>query len=455
VLGKGTWQALSGRRALDVEWDEGPGAANDSASLWARFAESATRPGVAARTTGDARAALAGAAQRLEVVYELPFLHHATMEPMNCTAHVRADGCDVWAPTQAQTNAQEVAAELTGLPKEKVRIHTTLLGGGFGRRAEQDFVSEAVLLSKKTGRPVQVVWTREDDVRHSFYRPATHNRLAAGLDASGKLVAWTHHIVGPAILKFKFGELDKGVDRTLVEGAANVPYAIPNVLVEQTVMDTAVPIGFWRSVGSSHNAFVTECFFDEIARAAKRDPYEFRRELLKEQPRHLAALDLAADKAGWGKALPEGRFRGIAVAESFGSFVAQVAEISLGSDGSPRVHRVVVAVDCGPYVNPDTIVAQMESGVVYGLSAALYGEITLEKGRVQQSNFHDYPVLRMAEMPRVETHIIESAGKMGGIGEPGTPPIAPAVANAIHSGTGRPVRRLPIVSKIPAKTAKG
>jgi isoquinoline 1-oxidoreductase beta subunit len=302
---------------------------------------------------------------------------------------------------------------------------------------------------------VQVVWTREDDVRHGFYRPATHNRLAAGLDASGKPVAWTHHIVGPAILKFKFGELDKGIDRTLVEGAANVPYAIPNILVEQTVVETPVPIGFWRSVGSSHNAFVTEVFFDEIARAAKRDPYELRRELLKEQPRHLAALDLAADKAGWGKALPEGRFRGIAVAESFGSFVAEVAEISLGSNGVPRVHRVVVGVDCGPYVNPDTIVAQMESGVVYGLSAALYGEITLQSGRVQQSNFHDYQVLRMAEMPRVETYIVESTGKMGGIGEPGTPPIAPAVANAIHSGTGTPVRKLPIVSKTPAKTARG
>ncbi|HZA51861.1 MAG TPA: molybdopterin cofactor-binding domain-containing protein, partial [Myxococcaceae bacterium] len=353
VLGHTTWQALSGRRALEVEWDDGPAASLSSASLRTRFAEAAAQAGAVARSEGDARAALASAAKKIEAVYELPFLHHAPMEPMNCTAHVRPDGCDVWVPTQSQTNAQEIAAELTGLPKEKVRIHTTLLGGGFGRRLEQDFVSEAVLLSKQSGRPVQVVWTREDDVRHSFYRPATYNALAAALDASGKPVAWSHHVVGPSILKFKYGSVEGGVDRTLVEGAKNVPYAFPNLLVQQTIVETPVPLGFWRSVGSSHNAFVTEAFFDEIARAARRDPYELRRQMLAPHPRHLAALDLAADKAGWGKPLPEGRFRGIAVAESFGSFVAEVAEISLETDGRPRVHRVVAAVECGPCINPE------------------------------------------------------------------------------------------------------
>jgi isoquinoline 1-oxidoreductase beta subunit len=367
------------------------------------------------------------------------------MEPMNCTADVRADGCDVWVPTQGQTAAQMVAAKVSGLPPERVRIHTTFLGGGFGRRSETDFVAEAVRLSKTVGAPVQVMWTREDDVRHDFYRPATYNKFAAALDSNGELVAWTHHIVGASISLSKYRPLEKGIDGSLVEGAANLPYAVPNVLVEQTAVDLPVPCGYWRSVGSSHNAYVTECFFDEVARAASKDPYEMRRTLLRDQPRHLAVLNAAAEHAGWGSRLPEGRTRGIAVAEAFGSYVAEVAEVSLSEDGKARVHRVVCAIDCGPIVNPDTIEAQMQSGIVYGLSAALYGDITIDAGRVRQANFNDYPVLRMNEMPRVEVIILPSREKQGGIGEPGVPPIAPAVCNAILSATGTPIRRLPIV----------
>lgn len=439
------WQALTGRRALAIEWDEGPNASLDSAKIRARLAELAERPGVTARTEGDAAAAMKGAAKTIEAVYEVPYLAHATMEPMNCTAHVRPDGCDVWAPTQGQSSAQRVAAEVAGLPVDKVRIHTTYLGGGFGRRSETDFVAEAVRLSKEVGAPVQVIWTREDDVRFDFYRPTTYNRFGAAFDERGTPVAWTHRIVGPSISVSKGRPPRNGIDGSLVEGAANVPYGIPNILVEQTIADLPIPLGYWRSVGNSHNAFVTECFFDEIAHAAGKDPYELRRALLQDQPRHLRVLDLAAEKAGWGKALPEGRARGIAVAEAFGSYVAEVAEVSIEAGGRPRVHRVVCAVDCGPIVNPDTIEAQMQGGIVYGLSAALYGDITIERGRVVQGNFNDYPVVRMSEMPVVEVYIVPSTDKQGGIGEPGVPPIAPAVCNAIYSLTGKPVRRLPII----------
>src|SRR6059036_3076558 len=368
----------------------------------------------------------------------------ATMEPMNCTAHVRADGCDVWAPTQNQTRAQEVAAELTGLPKERVRVHTTFLGGGFGRRLEPDFVSEAVRLSKAVGAPVKVIWSREDDVRHGFYRPATYNRFVAGLDATGSPVAWTHRIVAPPIL-LKFGPLEKGIDRTLIDGAANLPYGIPNVLVDQVAVDLLpVPRGFWRSVGISQNAFVTECFCDEVAVAAGKDPYEFRRALLGDKPRHRRTLELAAEKAGWGSPLPAGQGRGIALAEWAPTTCAQVAEVSVAPDGRVRVHRVVCAVDCGPVGNPDTIEAQLQGGIVYGLTAALYGEITIERGRVKQGNFDDYPLLRLPEMPVVEVYIVPSSDAQGGIGEPAVGPIAPAVCNAIFAATGKRVRRLPI-----------
>jgi len=438
------WQAVTGRRALEIQWDEGDAASLDSDGIRAQFVKLAEQPGVEARKDGDAAASLAGAAKKVEAVYEVPFLHHATMEPMTCTAHVRADGCDVWVPTQNQTRAQEVAAEITGLPKEQVRIHTTFLGGGFGRRLESDFVSEAVRVSKVARAPVKVIWSREDDVQHGFYRPATYNRFTAALDAGGTPVAWTHRIVAPPIL-LKFGPLDKGIDRTLVDGASNLPYAIPNVLVDQVAVDLLpVPRGFWRSVGISQNAFVTECFFDEVAVAAGKDPYELRRQLLRDKPRHLRTLELAAQKAGWGTPLAAGRGRGLALAEWAPTTCAQVAEVSVTPEGSVRVHRVVCAVDCGPTVNVGQIEAQLQGGIVYGLTAALYGEITIDRGRVKQSNFTDYPMLHIEEMPVVEVHVVPSDDKQGGIGEPSVGPVAPAVCNAIFAATGKRVRKLPI-----------
>ncbi|HET7619400.1 MAG TPA: xanthine dehydrogenase family protein molybdopterin-binding subunit [Vicinamibacterales bacterium] len=435
------WQAVQGRRALQISWDEGPTAS--LSDIPGRLAALADQPGVTAKTIGDAPAALARAAKTLDAVYTVPFLHHATMEPMNCTALVRAGECDVWAPTQNQTRAQQVAAEAAGIPKERVRIHTTLLGGGFGRRLESDFIAEAVSLSKAVNAPVKVIWSREDDTQHGFYRPATFNKLSAGLDAQNRPVAWTHHIVAPPILT-KFGPLDNGIDSTLIDGAAELPYAFPNLFVDQLAVDLPVPLGFWRSVGASQNAFVVECFFDEVAAAAGRDPYELRREMLQAKPRHLRVLELAATKAGWGTPLPPNRGRGIAISEWEPTTCAEVAEVSVAADGTVTVHRVVCAVDCGPVVNPDTIEAQMQGGVAFGLSAALYGEITIDNGRVQQSNFTDYPVLRMPGMPVVEVHIVPSTDAIGGIGEPSVPPIAPAVCNAIFAATGHRVRRLPI-----------
>jgi len=435
------WQAVEGRRALQITWDEGANAT--LGDIPGKLASLANQAGVSARKDGDAAAALAGAAKQIDAVYTVPFLHHATMEPMNCTAHVRADGCDVWAPTQNQTRAQQVAAEAAGLPIDKVRIHTTLLGGGFGRRLESDFVAEAVRISRSVKAPIKVIWSREDDTKHGFYRPATYNRLVAGLDAQNKPLAWTHHIVAPPIL-LKYGPLQNGIDRTLIDGAADMPYGISNVFVDQVAADLPVPLGFWRSVGASQNAFVVECFMDEVAAAAGRDPYEFRRELLQAKPRHLRTLELAATKAGWGTPLPPGRGRGIAIAEWEPTTCAEVAEVSVASDGTVRVHRVVCAVDCGQVVNPDTLEAQMQGGVVFGLSATLYGEITIANGRVKQGNFTDYPVLRIPEMPVVEVYTVPSTDALGGIGEPSVPPTAPAVCNAIFAATGRRIRSLPI-----------
>lgn len=444
VVAESFWSARQGRDALVIEWHLGPNAQVSSPDIRRHLETALQKPGAVARRTGDAEKALRGA-RRVEAVYEVPYLAHATMEPMNCTAVVTASTCEVWVPTQGQTGAQRTAARIAGVPLEAVKIHTTFLGGGFGRRGEQDFVAEAVEIAKRVGAPVQVAWTREDDMQHDLYRPATLNRFTAGLDKAGNIVAWRHAIAGPSIAARALPALIKdGIDLTSVEGAQNLPYAIPNIVVTYAMENGHVPVGFWRSVGSSQNAYVTECFLDELAAATRRDPFELRRALLKEQRRHLGVLELAAEKAGWRKPLPAGRSRGIAVAESFGSFVAQVAEVSL-AEGKPRVHRVVCAVDCGVVVNPDTVSAQMESGIVYGLTAALYGQITISNGRVEQSNFHDYPLLRMSEIPQVEVHIVKSDEPPGGVGEPGTPPIAPAVANALFAATGRPVRRLPLL----------
>jgi isoquinoline 1-oxidoreductase beta subunit len=446
VVARGYWPAMQGRRALKIVWDEGANAKNTSASIEKAFAAAAARPGAVARKTGDVDAALAHAHKRVEAVYAVPFLAHAPMEPLNCTAHVRADGCDVWVPTQAQTWAQMTAAKITGLPPPSVRVHTTLLGGGFGRRAEQDFVAEAVEISKAVRAPVKVIWSREDEIQHGLYRPALWTRLEAGLGADGWPIAWRQTIVSPSIFaRVMPGMIKNGIDATAVEGSAfDMPYAIANVRCDWVHEEAGVPVGFWRSVGHSIHAFVTESFVDELAAAAGKDPLAFRRQLLKGAPRPLAVLELAAKKAGWGTPPPAGRKRGLAVHESFGSFVAQVAEISVEGK-TPRVHRVVCAVDCGRLVNPDTIEAQMQGGIAFGLGAALHGAITIDGGHVVQSNFHDYPVLRMNEMPHVEVHLAPSGDAPGGIGEPGVPPIAPAVANAYFAATGTRLRRLPIV----------
>lgn len=447
VAGDSLWSARTGRDALEIDWDPGPLAGLSTPALRAEYAALAATPGAVAARVGDAPGALAGAARRIEAEYEVPYLAHAPMEPLNCTVDLRADRCTIWTGTQFQTVDRAAAARVAGLAPDRVQIHTTYLGGGFGRRGNpaSDFVVEAVEVAKALKRPVKVAWTREDDIRGGYFRPLWVDRIAAGLDVEGRLTAWRHTIVGQSILAgtpFESGVKD-GIDGSSVEGAADLPYGVPHVLVDLHSPRTGVPVLWWRSVGHSHTAFVVETFLDEVAAAAGKDPVQFRRSLLGKHPRHLGVLDLAAAKAGWGTPLPPGRARGVAVHSSFGSFVAQVAEVSL--EGSrPRVHRVVCAVDCGRYVNPDTIEAQMESGIAFGLSAALYGAITFKDGRVEQSNFDDYPVLRMRQMPAVEVYRVESGEKPGGIGEPGTPPIAPAVANALFALTGKRVRRLPI-----------
>ena len=407
--------------------------------------ELAGRPGVEARSDGDPEAVLSGAGRSMEATFELPYLAHATMEPMNATAHVRPDGCDVWAPTQFQTGCVQTASQIAGVPPDQVSVHTTYLGGGFGRRFETDFVRDALELSKAAGAPVKAVWSREDDIRHDYYRPASHHVLRAALDGEGNPTAWTHRAVVPSIMKRVFpGNFQDGLDSEAVEGAVGMPYAVPAVRVDYHHAEVGVPVGFWRSVNHTHNAFVVESFVDELAREADRDPFEYRRELLSDAPHQLRVLERAAGAAGWGEPLPDGRARGIAVADSFGSNVAEVAEVSL-EDGTPRVHRVVCAVDCGPTVNPSIVEAQMESAIVYGLTAALYGDITIQDGRVQEGNFDDYLMLRLDEMPEIEVHIVEDGQPdVGGVGEPGTPPIAPAVANAVRTLTGERIRALPI-----------
>jgi isoquinoline 1-oxidoreductase beta subunit len=449
VVADGFWPAKRGRDALQIDWDEGALSGLTSAGLRAQFADLARKPGLVARNDGDAAAGLASAAKKVEAEYEVPYLAHAAMEPLNCTVDLREGHCEIWTGTQFQTVDRAAAAAAAGLKPEQVEIHTTFLGGGFGRRANptSDFVVEAVHVAKAANAPVKVVWTREDDTRGGYYRPAFFDRIAAGLDAANNPVAWTHTIVGQSILggtPFEAFGVKDGIDGASVEGAAELPYAIPSVRVELHSPKTGIPVLWWRSVGHSHTAFVVESFFDELAHAAGKDPVEMRRALLAKHPRNLGVLNLAAEKAGWGKPLPAGRGRGLAVHESFGSYLAEVAEVSVSKDGVPRVHRVVCAIDCGPIVNPDTIKAQMESGIIFGLTAALYGEITFDKGRVQQRNFHDYRMLRIHETPEIEVHIVPSTEKQGGVGEPGVAPIAAAVGNAIFAATGKRVRRLPI-----------
>ncbi len=451
VIADSFWQAKMARDALRVEWDEGAMQSFSTTQMMEEFRQRAKSPGVSVRNDGDAASALSHAAKKIEAVYEVPYLAHLMMEPLNCVVDLRSDSCEVWTGSQFQTIDRANAAKVAELPAEKVQLHTTFLGGGFGRRAnpQSDFVVEAVHVAKAAGAPVQVkvIWTREDDMQGGWYRPAFLHAIEGGVDANGNPVSWKSRLVGQSIMAgtpFEAMMLKgKAYDPASVEGIDDLAYAIPNVAVEYHKADINVPVQWLRSVGHSHTAFAAECFIDELAGLAQKDPYQFRRELLRKQTRHLGVLDLAAEKAGWGKPLPKGMGRGIAVHFAFGSYSAHVAEVSV-TDGKVRVHRMVCAIDCGQYVNPGIIAAQTEGGAIFGASAALYQELTYDNGRLQQTNFHTFPVMRINESPQIETHIVENNEKSGGIGEPGVPCAAPAIANAVFAVTGKRIRRLPI-----------
>jgi isoquinoline 1-oxidoreductase beta subunit len=444
------WAAKLGGDALQIDWDLGPNAGLDSATLREQFRKLAATPGATASQAGDSALALSKASKIIEAEYAVPYLAHAPMEPLNCTVKIGPDKCEIWVGTQFQTMDQGVAAHITGLKPEQVVIHTMFLGGGFGRRANptSDFVAEAVQVAKAANAPVKTVWTREDDVRGGYYRPAFMHRARIGVGDDGMPRAWEHVVVGQSILggtPFESMMVKNGIDATSVEGTSDSPYlkSVPDFRVGLHSPKTGIPVLWWRSVGNSHTAFVMESLIDELAHNAGKDPVEYRRALLKESPRLLGVLNLVAQKSGWGSALPSGRARGVAVHESFGSFAAQVAEVSVES-GRIRVHRMVCGIDCGVAVNPESVAAQMEGGVGFGLSAALHSALSFREGRVQESNFHDYEVLRLDEMPRVETHIVSSTEKMGGVGEVGVPCVAPAVANAVAALTGQRLRELPL-----------
>jgi CO/xanthine dehydrogenase Mo-binding subunit len=451
VVADNTWAANQGLKALVIRWDDGPNGTASTADVVKGLAAAVQSPGVVVRSEGDAAAAIAGAAKKFESVYEVPFLAHAAMEPMNCTVHFRADRCEVWTGTQVLTRAHRGAAQAAGLPPEKVVIHNHYLGGGFGRRLEFDNVPQAVRIAKQVDGPVKVIWTREEDIRHDVYRPYYYDRIAAGVNADGQPIAWTHRLAGPAILaRFLPAAFQNGIDLDGVDGAAQLLYDIPAVRVEfvrheEPVLNT----GFWRGVGVTHNTFVIESFIDELAAAAKQDPVEYRRALLRKSPRAQRVLDVATKAAGWGKPLPEGWGRGVSVLYSgWDSYLSEVAEVEVSKAGEIRVHRIVCAVDCGTVVNPDTVKAQMEGGIIFGISGALWGEVTIEKGRVQQSNFHDVRTLRINEAPAIEVHLVRNFEKPGGVGEPGTAVTAPALANAVFAATGKRIRKLPLEKQL-------
>ena len=453
VLAKDFWSAKLGRDQLTVEWDDSQAFTMDSAAIMEQYKETAKQPGVVARTTGNVADGLKKAAKTLTVAYEFPYLSHAAMEPINCVINYNGTNCEVWNGTQSQTANKYAVAQTLGLKPELVKMNTLFAGGSFGRRSNpySDYMVEAATIAKAIGgkAPVKLVWTREDDMHGGFYRPMYYHTLEAGIDADGKLLAWQHRLVGQSILKgTDFEEfISDGIDYTSVEGAKELPYSVPNIQVElHTPENIQVPIQWWRSVGYSHTAYATEAFIDEIASAAGKDPVELRRELLQAHPRHLAVLELVAEKSGWGKALPPGRGRGIAVLEAYQSYIALVAEVTV-NNGSFTVDRVIIAVDCGIAINPNIIKAQMEGGMGFGLAAALSGKITLKDGVVEQSNFHDYTVLRMDQMPAVEVHIVKSTEPPTGIGELATPVIAPAVANALYAATGQRFNQLPLSLK--------
>jgi isoquinoline 1-oxidoreductase beta subunit len=451
VVADHMWAAKQGLGALDIQWDQGPNHNLSTADIVRQLELASQQGGALARKQGDVAKAMLGAARTVEAVYQLPFLAHATMEPINCTVHVRSDGCDVWVGTQVATRTQAAAAQAAGLPPGKVRVHNHLLGCGFGRRLEVDFIVQAVQIAKQVEGPVKVVWTREEDIQHDFYRPYYYDRIGAGLDERGVPVAWTHRITGASNIARWLPEAFKdGLDADAVDAAAQLPYALPNMLVDYVRQEPppGINIGWWRGVGPVNNVFAVESFIDELAAVAKKDPVEYRRALLAASPRANAVLNLAAEKGGWGKALPAGSGRGVCVQQAFGSYMSQVAEVAVSKDGELRVQRVVCAVDCGMVVNPDTVKAQIEGGIIFGISAALFGEITIKNGRVEQTNFGDYRPLRINEAPVIEVYLVQSAEAPGGIGEPGTAAVAPAITNALFAATGKRIRKLPVADQL-------
>jgi isoquinoline 1-oxidoreductase subunit beta len=438
--------AKKGLEALVITWDEGASAKVSSADIVRQLKDASAKDGVVAVKQGDTVKAIAAAATKMDAVYQMPFLAHAAMEPMNCTVHVRSDGCDVWVGTQVMTRARATAAAVTGLPLDKVKVHNHLLGGGFGRRLDVDGITQAVEIAKRVDFPVKVIWTREEDIQHDVYRPYYYDMLRAGLDDKGTPIAFSHRVAGSSILaRWAPPAFKNGLDSDAVEAGFG-PYSFDNLLVDYVRQEppAGLTTGWWRGVGTTHNAFMVEGFIDELAVAAKQDPVAYRRALLDKSPRAKAVLDIVANEAGWDKPLPAGKGRGVSVVFGFGSYIAQVAEVSVGKDGQVRVERVVCAVDCGQMINPDTIKAQMEGGILFGLTAALYGEITLKDGRVEQGNFDSYQAMRINEVPIIEVHLVDSHEEPGGIGEPGTATIAPAVVNAIFNLTGKRLRKLPI-----------
>jgi isoquinoline 1-oxidoreductase beta subunit len=438
--------AKKGLAALEIEWDEGPNATLGTADVVRELESASLRTGAIAHREGDLETAMAGAAAKIEATYQVPFLAHAVMEPMNCTVDLRQDSCEVWVGTQVLSRAHTAAAQTAGLPLEKVKVHNHLLGGGFGRRLEIDGVVRAVQIAKHVDGPVKAIWTREEDIQHDMYRPCFVDRMSAGLDEQGMPIAWHHRFAGSSIFARWFPPaFNNGLDPDTIEGAVELSYALPNMRVEYVrVEPPGIPTSFWRSVGPSHNVFVVESFMDELAAAAKKDPLEYRRALLDKAPRAKAVLDLAAEKADWGQPLPPGVGRGVSLQFVFGTYMAQVAEVEVSKDGQVRVRRVVCAVDCGIVVNPDTVEAQIQSAIIFGITAALYGEITLKDGRVEQGNFDTYQLLRINETPVIEVHIVQSSELPGGMGEPGTSAIVPAITNAIFAATGKRVRKLPV-----------
>jgi isoquinoline 1-oxidoreductase subunit beta len=449
VVGDHTWAAMEGLAALDIDWDDGPNANVSTAEIVRQMANASQKEGVVVRKEGDIAKGLANAATKIEAIYEVPFLAHAAMEPMNCAVHVRADSCDIWVGNQVVSRAQATAAQVTGLPPEKIRVHNHLLGGGFGRRLEVDGITQAVAIAKQVDGPVKVVWSREEDIQHGVYKPYFFDRITAGLDAQGMPIAWHDRITGSSVFaRWAPPAFKNGFDSDTIEGAEPL-YNLPNFLLEYVRYEPpGLTTGNWRGVGPTHNVFVVESFIDELAAAAKKDPVEYRRTLLDKSPRLLGVLNLAADRAGWGTSLPAGVARGVSVQFVMGTYLTQIAEVEVSKEGEVKVRRVVCAVDCGQMVNPDTIVAQMEGGIIFGISAALWGEITLKGGRVEQHNFNDYRVLRINETPVIEVHLVKNGEAPGGIGEPGTIGIAPAVANAIFAATGKRIRRLPIKEQL-------